>query len=150
MSHQVSAAAADPHQSGQHQSGSNERAQPIGEPLVRTIAMPADTNPAGDIFGGWLMGQMDLAAGNAAARHARGRCATIAVEAITFLRPVFVGDEVSLYGHILSTGRTSMKISVEAWRRDRHSEETTKVTQATFTFVAIDADRKPRPLPGRD
>jgi len=126
-----------------------ELALPIGEPLVRTIAMPADTNPAGDIFGGWLMGQMDLAAGNIAARFARGRCATIAVDGMTFLRPVFVGDEVSLYGNIISTGRTSMKIQVEAWRRDRHSEETTKVTQAVFTFVAIDQDRKPRPLPQR-
>jgi acyl-CoA thioesterase YciA len=124
-------------------------ALPVGEPLVRTIAMPADTNPAGDIFGGWLMGQMDLAAGNIAARFARGRCATIAVDGMTFLRPVFVGDEVSLYGHIISTGRTSMKIQVEAWRRDRHSEDTTKVTQAVFTFVAIDQDRKPRPLPLR-
>jgi len=134
---------------GESQAASNETALPTGEPLVRTIAMPADTNPAGDIFGGWLMAQMDLAAGNAAARLARGRCATIAVEAITFLRPVFVGDEVSLYGHIMSTGRTSIRIHVEAWRRDRHSEDTMKVTQATFTFVAIDADRKPRPLPGR-
>ncbi|MDR3496726.1 MAG: acyl-CoA thioesterase [Ancalomicrobiaceae bacterium] len=120
---------------------------PQGEPLVRTIAMPADTNPAGDIFGGWLMAQMDLAAGNAAARRARGRCATVAVEAITFLSPVFVGDEVSLYGEIIATGRTSMKIAVEAWRRDRHSDETLKVTQATFTFVAIGADRRPRALP---
>ncbi len=126
--------------------GALEPKGPIGEPLVRTIAMPADTNPAGDIFGGWLMAQMDLAAGNAAARRAKGRCATIAVEAMTFLLPVFVGDEVSLYGNIIATGRTSMKISVEAWRRDRHSEETTKVTQAIFTFVAIDANRKPRPL----
>jgi acyl-CoA thioesterase YciA len=131
----------------QSQTQPGEPQLPQGEPLVRTIAMPADTNPAGDIFGGWLMAQMDLAAGNAAARRARGRCATIAVEAITFLRPVFVGDEVSLYGEIISTGRTSMKINVEAWRRDRHSEETLKVTQATFTFVAIGSDRRPRPLP---
>ncbi|MDR3376202.1 MAG: acyl-CoA thioesterase [Ancalomicrobiaceae bacterium] len=129
------------------QSQPSESQLPERVPLVRTIAMPADTNPAGDIFGGWLMAQMDLAAGNAAARRARGRCVTIAVEAITFLKPVFVGDEVSLYGEIVSTGRTSMKIAVEAWRRDRHSDETVKVTQATFTFVAIGADRRPRPLP---
>lgn len=127
----------------------SETESPTGEPLVRTIAMPADTNPAGDIFGGWLMAQMDLAAGNAAARIAKGRCATIAVDAMTFLKPVFVGDEVSLYGYLLSTGRTSMKIRVEAWRRDRTGDETQKVTQAIFTFVAIDADRKPRPLPGK-
>lgn len=135
---------------GQHVDGhTTVDLAPVGEPLVRTIAMPADTNPAGDIFGGWLMAQMDLAAGNAAARFARGRCATIAVDGMTFLKPVMVGDEVSLYAHIISTGRTSIKISVEAWRRDRHSEETMKVTQAIFTFVAIGEDRKPRPLPGR-
>ncbi|WP_298955528.1 acyl-CoA thioesterase [uncultured Methylobacterium sp.] len=116
-------------------------------PVIRTIAMPADTNPAGDIFGGWLMAQMDLAAGNVAARRARGRCATIAVEGMTFLHPVFVGDEVSLYARIVSVGRSSLKIRIEAWRRARESEETTQVTQALFTFVAIDANRRPRPVP---
>ena len=79
--------------------------QPPGSPTIRTIAMPADTNPAGDIFGGWLMAQMDLAAGNAASRRARGRCATVAVEAMTFHLPVHVGDEVSLYARVLSVGR---------------------------------------------
>lgn len=117
------------------------------EPVVRTIAMPADTNPAGDIFGGWLMAQMDLAAGNAAARRARGRCATIAVDGMVFHRPVLVGDEVSLYADILSVGRTSMKIKVEAWRRSREGEERMKVTEAMFTFVAIDVDGRPRPVP---
>ena len=77
-----------------------------GPPVIRTIAMPSDTNPAGDIFGGWLMAQMDLAAGNVAARRARGRCATISVEAMTFHHPVFVGDEVSLYAWILGVGRS--------------------------------------------
>lgn len=120
---------------------------PAGEPTIRTIAMPADTNPAGDIFGGWLMAQMDLAAGSAAARRARGRCATIAVEGMAFLRPVAVGDEVSLYAEIIDVGRTSMKIRVEAWRRSRDSEDTFKVTEATFTFVAIDANGKSRPVP---
>lgn len=119
----------------------------MGEPTIRTIAMPADTNPAGDIFGGWLMAQMDLAAGSAAARRARGRCATIAVEGMAFLRPVAVGDEVSLYAEIVDVGRTSMKIHVEAWRRSRDSEDTFKVTEATFTFVAIDASGKSRPVP---
>ena len=116
-------------------------------PVIRTIAMPSDTNPAGDIFGGWLMSQMDLAAGNVAARRSRGRAATIAVEAITFHSPVYVGDEVSLFATLLSVGRTSMRIEVEAWRRARESEETHKVTEAIFTFVAIDADRKARPVP---
>ena len=109
--------------------------------------MPADTNPAGDIFGGWLMAQMDLAAGNVAARRARGRCATIAVDALTFVSPVQVGDEVSLYASLIETGRSSMRIHVEAWRRPRHSEESRKVTEADFTFVAIGEDGKSRPLP---
>ena len=108
--------------------------------------MPADTNPAGDIFGGWLMWQMDLAAGIAATRRARGRCATVAVEAMTFLLPVRVGDEVSLYGEVLSTGRTSMRIGIEAWRRGRDAEASEKVTEARFTFVAIDAAGRLRPL----
>ncbi len=119
-------------------------------PVIRTIAMPADTNPAGDIFGGWLMGLMDLAAGNVAARRARGRCATVAVDAMTFHSPVFVGDEVSLYARITKTGRSSMHIEVEAWRRARDSEATNKVTHATFTFVAIDDNRMSRPLPAAE
>ncbi len=118
-------------------------------PVIRTIAMPNDTNPAGDIFGGWLMSQMDLAAGNVAALRARGRCATVAVESMTFLRPVFVGDEVSLYAEVLSTGRSSIRIGVEAWRRARHEDEMSRVTQATFTFVAIGADGKARELPAQ-
>ncbi|GGE55352.1 acyl-CoA thioesterase [Agaricicola taiwanensis] len=115
--------------------------------MVRTIAMPADTNPAGDIFGGWLMAHMDLAAGNVATRHARGRAATVAVEAMSFLSPVLVGDEVSFYGDVVSSGRTSMRIHIEAWRRAREGDDMVKVTEATFTFVAIDDDRRPRPLP---
>ncbi|SER36230.1 (3S)-malyl-CoA thioesterase [Faunimonas pinastri] len=116
------------------------------EPTIRTIAMPADTNPAGDIFGGWLLAQMDFAAGAAAARRARGRCATIAIDAMTFLRPVLVGDEVSFYAEIVKVGRTSMHIRVKAWRRDRESEETEQVTEGTFTFVAIDSSGRPRPI----
>ena len=120
---------------------------PGADPVIRTIAMPADTNPAGDIFGGWLMAQMDLAAGNVAARIARGRCATIAVDQMTFLSPVLVGDEVSFYGTVVKRGRTSIRIRIEAWRRKRDEDEMRRVTEATFTFVAIDEDRKPRPLP---
>ena len=97
--------------------------QPPGSPTIRTIAMPADTNPAGDIFGGWLMSQMDLAAGSVAALTARGRSATIAVEGMKFHRPVKVGDEVSLYAEIVHIGRTSMRIHVEAWRRERHRDQ---------------------------
>lgn len=120
---------------------------PKQEPAIRTIAMPADTNPAGDIFGGWLMAQMDLAAGNMAARVARGRAATIAVEDIQFLRPVRVGDEVTLYADLESVGRTSMKIHIEAWRRARDSDESEKVTEAGFTFVALDESGNSRPVP---
>jgi acyl-CoA thioesterase YciA len=119
---------------------------PESVPLVRVIAMPADTNANGDIFGGWLMSQMDLAAGNLAQRAARGRCATVAVDAMSFIRPVKVGDEVSVYGELLSTGRTSMKIAIEAWRRARMGTEEFRVTKAVFTFVAIDDDGRPRTL----
>jgi acyl-CoA thioesterase YciA len=115
--------------------------------MLRTIAMPADTNPAGDIFGGWLMAQMDLAASNAAARRARGRCATVAVDGIAFIHPVHVGDEVSIYAQLIKVGRTSMTFKVEAFARPRQSEEDTKVTQGLFTFVALDEDARPRTVP---
>ncbi len=119
---------------------------PAGTPMIRTIAMPADSNPDGDIFGGWLMSQMDLAAGNLAARVARGRCVTVSADAMNFLRPVKIGDEVSVYCELLSTGRTSLKINVEAWRRTRNTREEFRVTRAVFTFVAIDAEGNPRPV----
>jgi acyl-CoA thioesterase YciA len=117
------------------------------EAVIRTIAMPADTNPAGDIFGGWLMSQMDLAAGNAAARRARGRCATVAVEGIAFRSPVHVGDEISVYADLADVGRTSMKFKVEAWRRSRDGDVEIKVTEAIFVFVALDSGGRPRPVP---
>jgi acyl-CoA thioesterase YciA len=121
---------------------------PTEAPVIRTIAMPADANPYGDIFGGWLMSQMDLAASNVASRVARGRASTVRVEAMNFLRPVRVGDVVSLYGRLIARGRSSMKIEVEAWRRARDGEDEEKVTEAVFTFVAIDpVTRKSRPLP---
>jgi acyl-CoA thioesterase YciA len=114
--------------------------------MIRAIAMPADANPNGDIFGGWLMSQMDLAGGNLAARVAHGRCVTVSVDAMSFISPVKIGDEVSVYCTLVSTGRTSMKISVEAWRRARITEEEMRVTKAIFTFVAIDAEGRPRQL----
>ncbi len=120
---------------------------PHGELAIRAIAMPCDTNANGDIFGGWIMAQMDLAGGNLALRRARGRAATVAVEGMTFISPVAVGDEVTIYARILSTGRTSMRMLVEAWKRDRHADEVTRVTSAVFVFVAIDEQRRPRPLP---
>ena len=120
--------------------------EPQHHPTVRVIAMPADANPYGDIFGGWLMAQMDAAAGSVAARHAGGRAVTIAVDAIKFHRPVIVGDEVSVYADLAKVGRTSMTIDVQAWRRGRHVEESCLVTQARFVFVAIDEHRQPRPV----
>lgn len=123
---------------------------PLGEPAIRITAMPADANPAGDIFGGWLMAQMDMAAGIVAARKSKGRAATIAVEGMTFHHPVHIGDEVSVYAHLAKAGRTSMTIDVETWRRARTGEERQKVTEARFFFVAIDDERKPRPLPQTD
>lgn len=122
-------------------------APPDRAPSVRVIAMPGDTNPDGDIFGGWLMSQMDLAAGNAATLRARGRAVTVAVEGTSFMRPVLVGDEISVYASIASAGRSSLRIYVEAWRRARAKAVCEKVTQAVFTFVAVGASRRPRSLP---
>ena len=123
-----------------------DETMPDCSPTIRTIAMPADTNPAGDIFGGWLMSQMDLAAGSVASLTSHGRSATIAVEGMKFHRPVKVGDEVSLYAEMVRVGRSSMQIHVEAWRRERDRETGEKVTEATFTFVALDETGKARPV----
>lgn len=114
---------------------------------IRTIAMPKDTNPKGDIFGGWLVSQMDLAAGIVASIRAKGRVATVAIDALTFHKPVFIGDEVSCYVEIIRLGKTSITLKVEAWVRRALSNDTLKVTEGTFTFVAIDEDRKPRQVP---
>jgi len=114
------------------------------EPAVRVVAMPADANAYGDIFGGWLLSQMDSGAGLTAARRSKGRAVTVAIDAMVFHAPVKVGDEVSVYTHIEKVGRSSMTIAVEAWRRHRSEEEATKVTEAKFTFVAIDDNGRPR------
>ncbi|UAK26442.1 acyl-CoA thioesterase [Sphingomonas nostoxanthinifaciens] len=108
--------------------------------------MPADTNPYGDIFGGWLLSQMDSAAGTVAAQYSGGRAVTIAIDGMTFHRPVKVGDVVSVYAEVVSTGRSSMKIEVAAWRRVRAGTESDRVTHAHFTFVAIGEDGRPRPI----
>ena len=122
----------------------DQAGEPRQPPTIRVIAMPADANPYGDIFGGWMMGLMDAAAGSVAARHAGGRAVTIAAEGMKFHRPVIVGDEVSVYATLVATGTTSMTIEVEAWRRGRHSDEAYRVTQARFVFVGIGDDRQPR------
>src|SRR5688500_491885 len=108
------------------------------DPAIRVVAMPADANAYGDIFGGWLLSLMDNGAGLAAARRSKGRAVTVAMDGMVFHEPVKVGDEVSVYAEIEKVGRTSMNIAVEAWRRPRHQEQANKVTQAKFTFVAID------------
>jgi acyl-CoA thioesterase YciA len=118
----------------------------LRDPAIRVVAMPADANSYGDIFGGWLMSMMDNAAGLTAARRAKGRAVTVAMDGMVFHQPVKVGDEVSVYADIERVGRTSLTIAVEAWRRQRHGEEPIKVTEAKFTFVAIDDQGRPRPV----
>ena len=118
------------------------------EPAIRVLAMPADTNPAGDIFGGWIMAQMDLAGGILASRRARGRVVTVAMNAFEFHQPVFVGDLVSCYGSVVRVGRTSLTLHLEAYaERAADPGQLVKVTEATATFVAVDEQRRPRPVP---
>ncbi len=114
---------------------------------LQTIAMPADTNVNGDIFGGWLMAQMDLGASVPARTRAKGRVATVAVEGMTFHKPVLVGDLVSIHADILKEGRTSLHIGVEVWVTRQPSGDRKKVTEARFIFVAVDSEGKKRPLP---
>ncbi len=120
---------------------------PEGELTTRTLAMPSDANPSGDIFGGWVLSQMDIAGGIAAGQRARGRVATVAVDAMSFIRPVNVGDVLCVYSQIEKTGRTSMAIHIEAWALRGRLGERVKVTEGTFTFVSIDEDGNPQPLP---
>ncbi|MEK9723928.1 MAG: acyl-CoA thioesterase [Rhodospirillaceae bacterium] len=128
------------------------RENPSGELTLRTLAMPADTNPHGDIFGGWLMGQMDIAGGIAASQRAQGRIATVAVDGFIFHKPVHVGDVVCCYTEVVWVGTTSISIRVQAWAlRERIADARVKVTEGTFTFVALDAEGNKRtvpPLPG--
>jgi acyl-CoA thioesterase YciA len=116
------------------------------DPVIRVSAMPADTNAYGDIFGGWLLSLMDSGAGLLAARFSRGRAVTVALDGMKFHMPVSVGDEVSVYAEIKKVGRTSMSIAVESWRRRRTEDQEVKVTEATFTFVAIDDAGTPRAI----
>lgn len=128
---------------------SDEVERPSGEPALRTIAMPADTNPAGDIFGGWLLSQMDLAAGVVARQRARGRTATVAIDSMVFHKPVLVGDLVTCYAEVQKVGKTSLTIQVSAWVNRDQTGELMQVTEGMFTFVAIGPDGKARPVDGR-
>lgn len=123
---------------------------PRGALQLRTLAMPADTNPSGDIFGGWLMAQMDLGGAILAKELTQGRVVTVAAEAMSFHRPVAVGDVVCVYGRCVEVGRSSLKVEVEVWVKKVTSEpigERYCVTEARFTYVAVDAAKRPRQIP---
>ena len=125
--------------------------QPHGNLLLRTLAMPADTNPNGDIFGGWIVSQMDIAGGILAKETAQGRVVTVAVDRIQFIRPVKVGDVVCCYGEVERIGTTSITIKLEVWvnpvlREEERDSARFRVTEATFTYVAIDKDGNKRPV----
>jgi acyl-CoA thioesterase YciA len=118
---------------------------PVKQPALRVMPMPADANQNGDIFGGWIMAQVDIAGGTLAGRLARGRIATVAVNSFLFKQPVFIGDLVSLYAEVVRAGRTSITVNVEVYaQRKPEREEVVKVTEATLTYVAVDENRQPR------
>ena len=117
------------------------------DPIVRTVPQPADMNGNGDIFGGWVLSQMDVAGGALAARVAKGRVATVAITAMTFVEPIKVGDMVSIYGDVKKIGRTSITIDLETVVQRRDGDTDIRVTHGTFVFVAIDEEGKPRPVP---
>ena len=121
---------------------------PDKQPALRVVPLPADANHHGDIFGGWIMSQVDIAGGVLAARRARGRVATIAVNSFVFKQPVLIGDVVSLFARITRVGRTSITVDVEVYaQRNPDKEVTVKVTEASLTYVATGPDRKPREVP---
>lgn len=118
-----------------------------GEMITRTLAMPADTNPDGDIFGGWVLSQMDIAGGILTKKVANGRTVTIALDSMVFHLPVFVGDVLCCYGEVLKTGRTSITVKIDAYARRQYQDERVKVTEGIFTYVHVDEERRPKPLP---
>jgi acyl-CoA thioesterase YciA len=121
--------------------------KPIGELVIQTLAMPQDTNPNGDIFGGWLVGQMDLGASIAAKVRSRGRTATVAIDKLSFFKPVQVGDTVQVYAHLERVGRTSMVFQMQSWALHLSQAPAILVSEGTFTFVAIDDTGRPREVP---
>ncbi|MBI2497487.1 MAG: acyl-CoA thioesterase [Opitutae bacterium] len=120
--------------------------EPHGELVIRTIAMPADTNANGDIFGGWLLGQMDIGGAIYARNLARSRVTTVAIDAMSFINPVYVGDIVSCHASLVKVGRTSMRIDVEAWAQRMKGGDLVRVTEGVFTYVAIDEAGRPHPV----
>jgi acyl-CoA thioesterase YciA len=126
----------------------NLNSLPEGMPTLRVMPMPSDANIHGDVFGGWIMAQVDIAGALPAVRRANGRVGTVAVNSFVFKQPVFVGDLLSFYAKIIKTGRTSITVNVEVYaERNRLQADTVKVTEATLTYVATDEDRRPRELP---
>jgi acyl-CoA thioesterase YciA len=118
------------------------------DPVLRVVPMPSDANYVGDIFGGWIMSQVDIAGSIPAIRRSRGRVATVAVNSFVFKQPVLVGDLVSFYAKVIRVGRTSITVDVEVYaQRHRAEEQCVKVTEAVLTYVAVDSDRRPRPVP---
>ena len=120
--------------------------EPDGALTIRTLAMPADTNPAGDIFGGWVLSQMDIAGSIAAVERVQGRVATVAVEAMTFIAPVKVGDVLCVYTTVERIGNTSITIAMEAWARRNRLAGRVKVTEGRFVYVALDDEGRKRPI----
>lgn len=121
--------------------------QPVGQLVIQTLAMPQDTNPNGDIFGGWLVGQMDLGASIAAKVRSRGRTATVAIDKLSFYKPVQVGDTVQVYAHLDHVGRTSMIFHMQSWALHLSQPPAILVSEGIFTFVAIDEAGRPRVVP---
>jgi acyl-CoA thioesterase YciA len=121
---------------------------PTGDLTLRTLAMPSDANAAGDIFGGWVMAQMDLACGIRAAERARGRVVTAAVKEMSFAKPMKIGDTLCVYTHVTRVGRTSMTLKVEAWAQRYLTDVRERVTDADFVMVALDGEGRPKPVPG--
>ncbi|MBE1291602.1 MAG: acyl-CoA thioesterase [Rhodobacteraceae bacterium] len=128
----------------------SDEKQPDGEATLRVLAMPSDVNINGDIFGGWVLSQMDIASGIVAAQRAKGRVTTVAVDAMQFIRPVQVGDVLCVWAWVERVGRSSMGVKIEAWAVRHRRGVSEKVTEAVFTYVAIDEDGKPRPVPAED
>lgn len=129
-------------------SGTANSAAPRGELSIRTLAMPADTNQNGDIFGGWLLGQMDIGGGIFSSKLADGRTVTVAIDGMTFRKPVYVGDVVSVYVDLTRIGTTSVTVHVEAWVMRRNESNLLQVTEGNFTYVAVDDNNRPRAVQG--
>ena len=125
----------------------SQTTQPCGDLIIRCLAMPRDTNPQGDVFGGWVLSQMDIAGGVFCKRKAHGRVVTVSVEKMSFYLPMMVGDLLCCYVNAIKVGKTSMQVKIEAWVEREFEDHRFKVTEGFFTYVAVDNARRPRPIP---